>query len=75
MDTVELNGKGFTPKKAQGDKVKKGDLLLEFDMNVIKEAGYSTVTPVIITNTDDYADVIPAAPGDVTHGQDVITLI
>jgi PTS system beta-glucosides-specific IIC component len=75
MDTVALDGKGFTPKKAQGDKVKKGELLLEFDMNVIKEAGYSTVTPVIITNSDDYADVVPAAPSDVTHGQDIITLL
>jgi PTS system beta-glucosides-specific IIC component len=75
MDTVELDGKGFTPKKAQGDKVTKGELLLEFDMNVIKEAGYSTVTPVIITNSDDYADVIPSAPSEVTHGQDVITLL
>jgi PTS system beta-glucosides-specific IIC component len=75
MDTVELNGKGFTPKKKQGDHVKKGELLLEFDMNVIKGAGYSTVTPVIITNSDDYADIIPAAPGNITHGQDAITLL
>jgi PTS system beta-glucosides-specific IIC component len=75
MDTVNLNGKGFTPKKAQGDKVKKGDLLLEFDMNVISEAGYSTVTPVIITNSDDYADILPAEAGNITHGQDVITLL
>jgi PTS system beta-glucosides-specific IIC component len=75
MDTVALNGKGFTPKKKQGDKVKKGDLLLEFDMKVIKDAGYSTVTPVIITNSDDYADVIPAAPSSVKHGQDIITLL
>jgi PTS system beta-glucosides-specific IIC component len=75
MDTVELDGKGFTPKKAQGDKVTKGELLLEFDMNVIKEAGYSTITPVIITNSDDYADVVPSAPSEVTHGQDVITLL
>jgi PTS system beta-glucosides-specific IIC component len=75
MDTVELNGKGFTPKKKQGDHVKKGELLLEFDMNVIKQAGYSTVTPVIITNSDDFADIIPANPGSITHGQDAITLL
>jgi PTS system beta-glucosides-specific IIC component len=75
MDTVELNGKGFTPKKKQGDHVKKGELLLEFDMNVIKEAGYSTVTPVIVTNSDDFADIIPANPGSITHGQDAITLL
>jgi PTS system beta-glucosides-specific IIC component len=75
MDTVELNGKGFTPKKKQGDKVKKGDLLLEVDLDAVKAAGKPTVTPVIITNSDDFADVIPAEPGDITHGQDVITLL
>jgi PTS system beta-glucosides-specific IIC component len=75
MDTVELNGKGFTPKKKQGDKVKKGDLLLEVDLEAVKAAGKPTVTPVIVTNSDDFADVLPAEPGDVTHGQDVITLL
>jgi PTS system beta-glucosides-specific IIC component len=75
MDTVELNGKGFTPKKAQGDKVKKGDLLLEVDLEAVKAAGKPTVTPVIITNSDDYADVLPAEAGNITHGQDVITLL
>jgi PTS system beta-glucosides-specific IIC component len=75
MDTVELNGKGFTPKKKQGDKVKKGDLLLEVDLDAVKAAGKPTVTPVIITNSDDFADVIPAEPGNITHGQDVITLL
>jgi PTS system beta-glucosides-specific IIC component len=75
MDTVELDGKGFTPKKAQGDKVKKGELLLEFDMKVIKDAGFPVTTPVVITNSDDYADVVPAEPGNVKHGQDIITLI
>jgi PTS system beta-glucosides-specific IIC component len=44
-------------------------------MKLIKEAGYSTVTPVIITNTDDYTDVIPSAQGNVTHGQDAITIL
>jgi PTS system beta-glucosides-specific IIC component len=75
MDTVGLNGKGFTPKKKQGDRVKKGELLLEFDINVIKQAGLMTVTPVIITNSDDFADVLPKEPGNVTHGEDVITLL
>jgi PTS system beta-glucosides-specific IIC component len=75
MDTVELNGKGFTPKKKQGDRVTKGELMLEFDMNLIKEAGYSTVTPMIITNSEDFADIIPAEPGSITHGQDAITLL
>lgn len=75
MDTVKLNGKGFTPKVQQGAKVKKGDLLLEFDINLIKKEGYSTVTPVIITNSDDYADVIPTDAKQITHGDDAITLL
>jgi PTS system beta-glucosides-specific IIC component len=44
-------------------------------MNLIKEAGYSTVTPMIITNSDEFADIIPAEPGSITHGQDAITLL
>lgn len=69
MDTVQLNGKGFTPKVAQGDYVNKGDLLLEFDMKQIEGAGYSLVTPIVITNTDDYKEIkttdhAMAEPGD-----------
>ncbi len=75
MDTVKLNGNGFTPKVEQGARVKKGDLLLEFDMDYIKSQGYSTVTPVIVTNSDDYADVVPTSAKRVSHGDDAITLI
>lgn len=75
MDTVKLNGNGFTPKVEQGAKVKKGDLLLEFDIDYIKSQGYSTMTPVIITNSDDYTDVVPTDAKQVTHGDDAITLI
>ncbi len=75
MDTVKLNGNGFTPKVEQGAKVKKGDLLLEFDIDYIKSQGYSTVTPVIITNSDDYTDVVPTDAKQVTHGDDAITLL
>lgn len=57
MDTVKLDGKGFTPKVTQGSRVKKGDLLLEFDLDLIQKEGYSTVTPMIVANTDDYAHV------------------
>ena len=75
MDTVKLNGKGFTPKAAQGDKVKKGDLLLEFDIEAITKEGYSLDTPVIITNTDDYADVVPTDAKSVNHGETVINTL
>lgn len=75
MDTVKLDGKGFTPKAAQGAKVKKGDLLLEFDIDYIKTHGYSTVTPMIITNTDDYADVLPTDAKQISHGDTAITIL
>lgn len=58
MDTVQLGGKYFTPKIAQGDRVKAGQLLLEFDIKGIKEAGFPVTTPIIITNSDNYLDVI-----------------
>lgn len=75
MDTVKLDGKGFTPKVEQGAKVKKGDLLLEFDIDYIKSQGYSIMTPVIITNSDDYTDVVVTDAKQVSHGDDAITLL
>ncbi len=57
MDTVKLNGEGFTSKAEAGDKVKRGQLLLEFDPNVIKKAGYETTTPVVVTNHADFGDI------------------
>lgn len=72
MDTVSLNGKGFRPLKKAGDHVKKGEKLLEFDLNVIKEAGLSADTPILVTNMDEYTDVIMLKEGDVTHGDDLV---
>lgn len=54
IDTVKLEGKFYSPKVASGDEIKKGQLLLEFDIEKIKEAGYDVTTPVIITNSHDY---------------------
>ena len=75
MDTVKLEGKGFEPKVKQGDKVKKGDLLLEFDIDYITSEGYSVDTPVIITNTPKYDDVIPTDAATATVGDTLITLL
>lgn len=58
LDTVNLEGKFFTAKAKQGQEVKQGETLLTFDIEQIKAAGYSTVTPVIVTNTNEYKDVI-----------------
>ena len=57
MDTVKLNGEGFTAKADVGDKVKRGQLLLEFSPDVIKKAGYITTTPVVVTNHTEFGDI------------------
>lgn len=58
IDTVKLGGEHFTACVKDGDRVKKGDLIAKFDLDGIKAAGYSTVTPVIVSNTADYVDVL-----------------
>ena len=69
MDTVSLDGKGFVAHVEQGDKVVVGQQLISFDMDVIKEAGLVTETPVIITNQDDFqADVEGNLPRDIKRG-------
>ena len=72
IDTVNLEGKYFTPKKLAGDVVKKGDVLIEFDVEKIKEAGYDVTTPVIVSNTDQYAAVEKSATGKVTKESNLI---
>lgn len=57
MDTVQLNGKGFRPCVQAGDTVKKGQKLLEFDMEFIGSQGYSLVTPVLVTNADEFSEI------------------
>ena len=57
IDTVNLKGKYFTPKKKSGDIMKKGDILLEFDIDKIKADGYDVTTPIIISNTEQFAKV------------------
>ena len=74
MDTVQLNGKGFEPLVQSGDTVKKGQALLKFDRNLIEAAGYSLVTPVIITNSDAYAAVLAANTETVNAGDSLLTL-
>lgn len=74
MDTVKLNGKHFVSHVEQGQKVKKGQLLLEFDIPAIQKAGYEVVTPVIIANTDEFSDIVTEANGQVNCGERLLHL-
>ena len=75
LDTVKLEGKGFTAHIQEGDKVTKGQLLVSCDLDAIAKEGYSMVTPVIITNTDEYKDIVPMNAGSVQQSEDLLTLI
>lgn len=74
LDTVALKGEHFTAFAKAGDKVKKGDLLLEFDMEKIKEAGYQVITPVVICNTADYKEVKPITGMHAAVTEDIMEL-
>lgn len=66
IDTVELNGEGFTAHVSEGEHVKKGDLLITFDKERIESKGYKTITPVIVTNSEDYSAITHKTQGEVT---------
>lgn len=74
MDTVKLNGRCFTIHVEEGEQVKKGQLLLEFDIPGIKEAGYEVTTPIVVTNSDEFNDVEMKAEGQVTVGTQLLEL-
>lgn len=75
LNTVQLEGKGFTPKIRQGDKIKKGQLIMEFDKELIEKAGFSTETPVLVSNADDYADVVAREGEKKAAGEELLTVI
>ena len=75
IDTVKMDGKGFTKKVSDGDKVHAGDILIEADLEEIKNAGYQTTTMMILTNTDEFGNVTKAEPAEVKTTSKVMTLI
>lgn len=72
MDTVNLEGKHFSPKVTQGQKVSKGDLLLTFDLEAIKAEGYDVTTPVVVTNTIEFETILSVAQGTIQHGEPLL---
>lgn len=74
LNTVELKGKYFEAYVTQGDSVKKGNKLISFDIDKIKKAGYDITTPVIVSNTGDFANVIPCENGHVSSKDIIISL-
>lgn len=74
IDTVKLGGKGFLTYVKDGDKVKKNQLILEYDRNTIENAGYSVETQVVVTNVSDYKSITQVADGSVAAGDLILTI-
>lgn len=75
MDTVQLDGKGFRAHVQNNDRVQAGQKLIDFDIPTIEAAGLPIITPVIITNTNNYTDVISTQEAEVTAGDYLIDAI
>lgn len=75
LDTVQLGGEGFTLHCKAGDKVKKGNLLLEFDMEKIKAAGFSLTTPVVVSNMTNFVSLKASDKKQVKAGENLLTIV
>ena len=75
LNTVELKGEHFKKCANGGDRVVPGDLLIEFDGASIKAAGYDTVTPIVVCNSDDFSSFVPQADKIVAEGEEIIYLL
>lgn len=75
LDTVNLDGRSYTSHVEKGQKVSAGDLLVEFDIATINEAGYDTITPVIVTNTDNFTDVLTTTEPVVARNDYLFTIV
>ncbi|MFP3414836.1 beta-glucoside-specific PTS transporter subunit IIABC [Bacillus sp. SIMBA_074] len=75
LDTVKLGGEHFTAYVKDGDSISMGDLIVEFDLEKIKSKGYDVITPIVITNTDNYLDVLPVDNKSVEYGKTILTIL
>lgn len=72
---MNLDGRGYTSHVEKGQKVSAGDLLVEFDIATINDAGYDTITPVIVTNTDNFTDVLTTTEPVVARNDYLFTIV
>ncbi|MFC3040721.1 PTS glucose transporter subunit IIA [Virgibacillus xinjiangensis] len=75
LETVSLDGEGFISHVEEGDRVKQGDSLISFDLEVVGEKAKSTVTPMIVTNTDDMSEITIEGKDAVTAGKDELVVV
>ena len=74
IDTVKLGGKFFEAHVTEGQEIRKGDLLITFDIEEIKKAGYKTITPIIVCNSEDYSSVEAVKTGEIRAGDSIIKI-
>ncbi|WP_347300869.1 beta-glucoside-specific PTS transporter subunit IIABC [Dolosigranulum savutiense] len=75
VDTVQLDGEGFETHVSKNDRVEAGQLLIDFDLELVKEKGYDSITPIIITNSPNYTDILPTNSEQVKNGDYLIDII
>ena len=75
IDTVKLDGKFFSAHVNVGDKVNTGDRLISFDIPAIREAGFDLTTPVLISNSDDFTDVLRHGTAQISAGEPLLSII
>lgn len=75
IDTVQLDGEGFETHVSKNDRVEAGQLLIDFDLESVKEQGYDSITPIIITNSSNYTDILPTNSEKVENGDYLIDII
>lgn len=75
IDTVELGGKYFETHVVQGSEIKAGDLLVEFDKEAIQKEGYEIITPIVITNSTNYMDILPTEKAQINKGETILRVL